>query len=183
MIVRRKCRRFGCAFIDQISLERTPKHRRPKRSYNVPSPPPPTFSSSSSSSSACSTFSQPALLVFLSPSVFQTVHKTVIRNRFCLRSRSRYSREADKRRVSKVYCLRLRNCTNLPLKILRTKSTKNNDHPYDLKRSTYRKDLERRGGEMIAMSKIKKSAENSRQPRVLLKTIDEPCLSKRRPHQ
>ena len=118
MIVRRKCRRFGCAFIDQISLERTPKHRRPKRSYNVPPPPPPT-SFSTSSSSACSTFSRPAMLVFLSPSVFQTVHKTVIRNRFCLRSRSRYYRETDKRRVSKIvpppYCLRPRNCTSLPI--------------------------------------------------------------------
>lgn len=114
LIVRGKCRRFGCAFIDQISLERTPKHGRPNRFYNVPPPPPPP--------------SRLAPLVFLSPSIFQTVHKTVIRNV----STSVYAPRVSLVKLIKdrsrklcyavvTYCcrdLRLRNCTTISRLIL-----------------------------------------------------------------
>ena len=205
--MRRKCRRFGCAFIDQISLERTPKHRRPKRSYNVPPPPPPT--SSSSSSFACSTFSQPTLLVFLSPSVFQTVHKTVIRKPFsaCIYARRKHpSRETDKRRVSKIaprsfqpYCFTrgftgrviARQSTNFWMKITRTKltrevrdrvnsTTKNNDlsSAFETMYSTCSK---------VGKKDYDRNGEiyrkNAKRPEMIIENNRRACPSKRRLHQ
>lgn len=42
LIVRGKCRRFGCAFIDQISLERTSQAWEAKPFLQRYSPPPPS---------------------------------------------------------------------------------------------------------------------------------------------